>query len=94
MKEGLELEKEETQKVHFVKIHAPAEVLCRYSEFLKLKLPLKTVKEQDQVCEPEYNVLGSIRKLFTCKAAQLDEGLFPPPEHKLLHEYTRDKKDL
>ncbi|KAL5275992.1 hypothetical protein ACFFRR_001674 [Megaselia abdita] len=94
MKEGLELEKEETQKVHFVKIHAPTEVLSRFSEFLKLKLPLKTVKEQDQIVEPEFKLLGSIRNFFTCKAAQLDEGLFPPPEHTLLYEYSRDKKDL
>lgn len=94
MKEGLELEKEETQKVHFIKIHAPTEVLSRFSEFLKLKLPLKTVNEQDQIVEPEFKILGSIRKLFTCKAAQLDQGLFPAPEHKLLYEYSRDKKDL
>lgn len=94
MKEGLELEKEETQKVHFVKIHAPTEVLSRFSEFLKLKLPLKHVTEQDQIVEPEYKILGSIRNFFTCQAAQLDPKVFPPPEHKLLYEYSRDKKDL
>lgn len=95
MKEGLELEREETQKVCFIKIHAPIEVLSRFSEFLKLKLPLKTVKEQDQVVEPEFKLLGSVRKsLLNWKAVQLDETLFPPPEHKLLYEYSRDKKDL
>lgn len=93
-REGLELEKEETQKVHFVKIHAPSEVLSRLSELLKMKLPLKHVAEQDQITEPEFKLSGSIRNFFTCKAAQLDPNVFPPPEHKLLYEYSRDKKDL
>lgn len=41
--EGLILEYEETQKLHFVKIHAPKEVLCRYCEILKLRMPIKEV---------------------------------------------------
>lgn len=40
---GLELEKEENQRIHFVKIHVPKEVLCQYSEILKLRLPIKEV---------------------------------------------------
>ena len=41
--EGLELEREQTQRIHFVKIHAPKDVLCRYSEYLKIKMPIKRV---------------------------------------------------
>lgn len=44
--EGLELEREETQKIHFVKIHAPKKVLCSYCEILKIKMPTKRVSEQ------------------------------------------------
>lgn len=40
---GLELEKEENQRIHFVKIHVPKDVLCQYSEILKLRLPIKEV---------------------------------------------------
>lgn len=44
-KEGLELEYEtqEGEVLHFVKVHAPLEVLRRYSEILKLRLPMKEV---------------------------------------------------
>lgn len=41
---GLELEKEENQRIHFVKIHVPKDVLCQYSEILKLRLPIKEVR--------------------------------------------------
>jgi anoctamin-1 len=44
MSQGLELEKEENQKLHFVKIHVPMEVLCRYCEIMKIKMPMKKVK--------------------------------------------------
>lgn len=43
--EGLELEAEETGDLHFVKIHAPLEVLRRYAEILKLRMPMKEVSE-------------------------------------------------
>lgn len=42
-KEGLHLERDNTQRIHFLKIHAPREVLCRYAEILKIKLPMKKV---------------------------------------------------
>lgn len=41
--EGLQLEREQTQRIHFVKIHAPREVLFRYSEILQIKMPIKKV---------------------------------------------------
>lgn len=42
--EGLELETEDTGDLHFVKLHAPLEVLRRYSEILKLRMPMKEVR--------------------------------------------------
>lgn len=43
--EGLSLEREkmESSNYNFVKIHAPPEVLRRYSEILKLRMPMKEV---------------------------------------------------
>lgn len=41
--EGLELEYESVESLHFVKVHAPLEVLRRYAEILKLRMPMKEV---------------------------------------------------
>lgn len=44
--EGLEIEKEIVdEEINFVKIHAPLEVLRRYAEILKLRLPMKEVSQ-------------------------------------------------
>lgn len=44
IEEGLEIEREIVdEEIHFVKIHAPLEVLRRYAEILKLRLPMKEV---------------------------------------------------
>ena len=43
--EGLELEKDSPiDGLYFVKIHAPMEVLRRYSEILKLRMPMREVR--------------------------------------------------
>lgn len=44
--EGLELETEDGNDLHFIKIHAPIEVLRRYSEILKLRMPMKEVSNR------------------------------------------------
>lgn len=41
--EGLELEKESFELLHFTKIHVTIEVLRRYSEILKLRMAMKEV---------------------------------------------------
>lgn len=47
IREGLELERSVVNdEIHFVKIHAPLEVLRRYAEILKLRLPMKEVSTQ------------------------------------------------
>jgi hypothetical protein len=43
LEEGLILEREQNLLLHFVKIHAPVEVLGRYAEILKLRMPMKKV---------------------------------------------------
>lgn len=43
---GLILERDTNQKkIHFVKIHAPHDVLCQYAEILKMRLPIKDVSK-------------------------------------------------
>lgn len=44
--EGLELERETVEQIHFTKIHTPIEVLRRYAEILKLRMPMKKVSLQ------------------------------------------------
>lgn len=42
--EGLELERESSSdKLNFVKIHAPHEVLSRYCEIMKMRMPMREV---------------------------------------------------
>lgn len=41
--EGLQLENEVVDNIRFVKIHATNEVLRRYAEILKLRMPMKEV---------------------------------------------------
>ncbi len=42
---GLELDKEVTNGLTFVKIHVPKPVLKKYCEIMKFKMPLKEVRE-------------------------------------------------
>ncbi len=48
-KEGLQIEYVDTPGVslHFIKLHAPDEVLRRYAEILKLRMPMKKVHNFD-----------------------------------------------
>jgi hypothetical protein len=39
----LEYEKREPNGLNFIKVHAPLEVLRRYSEILKLRMPMREV---------------------------------------------------
>lgn len=46
LQEGLELESYVIdEEINFIKIHAPLEVLRRYAEILKLRMPMKEVRE-------------------------------------------------
>ena len=46
--EGLEIEidRSDGNKLQFVKIHAPMEVLRRYSEILKVRMPIKALSAE------------------------------------------------
>lgn len=68
LNQGLELETEykPKEKIYFVKIHAPLEVLQRYAEILKLRMPMK-----ENLCkmniDEKSNVLRFARKYMAKK---------------------------
>ncbi|KAJ8922611.1 hypothetical protein NQ315_007643 [Exocentrus adspersus] len=70
---GLILEREENQRIHFVKIHVPKEVLCRYAEILKLRLPIK----DDPTDVPKDNIIVSTaNRVLEYFRVSLDPKLF------------------
>ncbi|GJQ65674.1 hypothetical protein Trydic_g7762 [Trypoxylus dichotomus] len=85
---GLLLEKEERQKIHFVKIHVPKDVICQYAELLKLRLPLK---DPDHIHISENFVTSVINKCLDFINVRLDERKFPPKKNKLTADFSRDK---
>lgn len=95
--EGLILETDESQDIHFVKIHATREVLFRYSEILKFKFPIKLndIERQEQLeyesrsNKSSWPFLEKIYRLF-----RLDQRLFPKKRYELFHEFSRDKSYL
>ncbi|KAM7350236.1 anoctamin-1 isoform 4-T6 [Cochliomyia hominivorax] len=95
-KEGLHLERDNTQRIHFIKIHAPHEVLCRYAEILRIKLPMKKIPGQDQVYDDEYEFSDSVRsccaKIF--KSVQLNTEKFPPKPKRIYFEFQRNYEHL
>lgn len=94
--EGLTLERDEAQNVHFLKIHATREVLMRYTEILKFKFPIQLDENESEMDEQHEHdrklskqnesVFGRIYKLF-----RLDQRLFPTKRYELFHEFSRDK---
>ncbi|XP_049825597.1 anoctamin-5-like isoform X2 [Aethina tumida] len=88
---GLLLEREENQRIHFVKIHVPKEVLCQYAEILKLRLPII----DDDVEElPENIISSSFSKIMQCLGISLDPEKFPQKKYQLTAEFSRDKNYL
>lgn len=92
--EGLLLDRDETQDVHFLKIHVTFEVLCRYSEILKFKFPIRLEEhESDEILEEDPKPVRAVKSVFDriYKRIRLDELLFPPPKYEIHHEFSRDK---
>jgi anoctamin-1 len=95
--EGLILERDESQKIHFIKIHATKEVLCRYAEILKFKFPIKLdenesedqLKHDRRLSKTKKSIFEKFYQLF-----RLNRKLFPEQRYELFHEYSRDKSYL
>lgn len=94
--EGLQLEREQTQHIHFVKIHAPQEVLCRYCEILKMRMPIKRVREQDQIRLGELQLIERVKEFCgrPFDFVDLDKSVFPDEEYRLKHEFSRNHSYL
>lgn len=96
-REGLKLEIDESQDVHFVKIYATREVLFRYSEILKFKFPIKLdenenedqIEHDKKMNKKSSPILEKMYNLF-----RLDRRLFPKKRYELFHEFSRDKSYL
>ncbi|KAH8409217.1 hypothetical protein KR009_010799, partial [Drosophila setifemur] len=96
-REGLQLEHNKVQRVHFIKIHAPAEVLYRYAEILKIKVPLKPIPGQEQIFAESAHEFKSCftrmcRSLFS--SVQLNTELFPEREPRIHLEFARNYLEL
>lgn len=94
--EGLLLEKEETQKIHFVKLHIPKDVLCRYAEIMKLKFPIRQVDDQEDMVDQDFQLFKEMRSAFhkITKFIRLDSKKFPRKKYELYYEFSRDKSYL
>lgn len=92
--EGLKLDRDETQNVHFLKIHATKEVLSRYSEILKFKFPIKLDEDEyEYALEQEGKVKRRVNTYLerVLRHFRLDERIFPSRGYELYHEFSRDK---
>lgn len=96
-KDGLELEYEKTQRVHFVKIHAPREVLRKYAELLRWEMPVRSqLWKREEIEATEYRLLQNVKSFFgrPFRFIKLDPVKFPPKEIQMFNEYSRDKEYL
>ncbi|XP_034950899.1 anoctamin-4 isoform X1 [Chelonus insularis] len=96
--EGLQLEYEppEPSGLRFIKIHAPREVLRRYSEILKLRLPMKELIGSVASSQPSSTIIREVNgwiKTFM-KRYYVDTTIFPPMKHRFTAVYSRDKEYL
>lgn len=97
-KEGLEIEYEpsEPNGLCFLKIHAPREVLRRYAEILKLRLPMKE-DPRLKASETRGNAIFDEMNSFIdriMKKYYVDTTIFPTLKHRFTAVYSRDKEYL
>lgn len=90
------MEKEETQKIHFVKLHIPKDVLCRYAEIMRLKFPIRQVDDQDDMVQQDFELFKEMKSAFhrITKFIRLDSKKFPRKKYELYYEFARDKSYL
>ncbi|KAK7864472.1 hypothetical protein R5R35_011703 [Gryllus longicercus] len=96
--EGLELEyeKPEPNGLTFIKIHAPVEVLRRYSEILKLRMPMKEIPGLQDVHAKTNSLLDEMNTWFhhVMSKFYVDTNVFPPRSQRFTAVYSRDKEYL
>lgn len=95
--EGLELELESAQRVHFIKIHVPHEVVSRYCEIMKMKMPIVKLKDQENIISSDFSIGDTLVRFFRrplFKFVIIDRDKFRKREYRLQHEYSREKSYL
>ncbi|XP_014247440.1 anoctamin-5 isoform X2 [Cimex lectularius] len=95
--EGLEVEKEITDRLHIVKLHAPIEVLKRYCEILKVRMPMREIPGQEELFRTQYDTIMTEVKSFLARllsCVRLDASVFPSQKFQLTAEYSRHKSYL
>ncbi|XP_073989363.1 anoctamin-1-like isoform X2 [Rhodnius prolixus] len=94
--EGLLLERDSMDRLHVVKLHAPVEVLKRYCEILKLRMPMKEVPGQEELFRSDYDIMTEVKSFFSklMSCVRLDTSVFPPLKFRLTAEYSRHKSYL
>lgn len=96
--------------LHVTKIWAPLELLKRYSEILKVRLPMKRLSEEDARClastaesvttllskgsKTAMCVMNCWSKCKNCLSLELDPLYFPERCRRLTEIYSRDKEYL
>ncbi|CAH1965740.1 unnamed protein product [Acanthoscelides obtectus] len=98
MREGLELEYEpqEPNGLNFVKIHAPKEVLRRYSEILKLRMPMKEIPALRQVSRSTNFLVEELHNQWDKLKFWIfvDKKTFPDKGQRFTAIYSRDREYL
>ncbi|XP_017873582.1 PREDICTED: anoctamin-1 isoform X3 [Drosophila arizonae] len=96
IQQGLEVELSQKDQIYFVKIHAPLEVLRRYAEILKLRMPMKEIPGLSVVNRSSKSVYSSLKS--SCHSIlrhiYVDERYFPKRAHRFTAIYSRDKEYL
>ncbi|XP_049548014.1 anoctamin-1-like [Anopheles darlingi] len=95
--EGLQIETESCQRIHFVKIHVPEQVLSQYCEFLKTKMPMKKLANQDKIIIRDFSIQSMLDWLFCWSlrnSNRIHQDIFKSSEYRLLYEYSRNKPYL
>ncbi|XP_052868108.1 anoctamin-5-like [Anopheles cruzii] len=95
--EGLEIETENCQRIHFVKIHVPEQVLSHYCEIMKMQMPMKKLGNQDKIIMRDFSIQSTLVRWFRRPLFNfviIDRNIFAAPEYRLLYEYSRDKPYL
>lgn len=97
-KEGLQLEYEcdGPNGLYVIKITSTKEVLRRYSEILKLRMPMKEVPGLKFSPIRQMTILEEVNSFFRrlMDKYYVDPTIFPPMKHKFTAVYSRDKEYL
>ncbi|KAK7582131.1 hypothetical protein V9T40_013576 [Parthenolecanium corni] len=100
IKDGLELEyddQDEHISLNFVKIHATREICRRYSEILRLRMPMKKLDKYQEFRFSTPNLVDFVSskwKDLMTKLFYADPVMFPPSKHYFTAIYSRDKEYL